>query len=370
MSKRDYYQVLGVSRGVDGDELKRAYRRLAVKYHPDRNPGDKEAEETFKELSEAYSVLSDSKKRATYDRFGHAGMGQGGGFGGGFEGGFSGSFTDIFDNIFGDIFNQGGGPSAASGIDLRFQMQISFTEAAFGVERDITFERENVCDSCQGTGAEKGTDQKTCHTCQGAGQVRLSQGFFTLARTCPTCRGRGRIVEHHCTKCKGAGRAKKEVTLNVNIPAGIDTGQRLRLRGEGEMAEPNGMVGDLYVEVAVKEHPLFSREGEHVLLELPITFVTASLGGDVDVPTLKGKETIRIAAGTQTGTLLRLRGKGIKRLNGSGFGDELIKVVVETPTRLSQKQKGLLKQFEEESQSDAQPGISNFIAKFRELFNQ
>ena len=370
MAKRDYYEILQVTREVSGDELKRSYRKLAIQYHPDRNPGDSTAEERFKELSEAYAVLSDPQKRSTYDRFGHAGMG-GGGFGGGFEQGFGGGagFSDIFDNIFGDIFGGGGaGGGRAQGVDLRYHMEVSFTEAAFGVEKEITFEKESPCDGCSGSGAEPGSDPKLCGTCQGAGQVRMSQGFFTIARTCPRCEGRGSIIEKFCKKCRGAGRMKKPHVLSVKVPAGIDDGQRLRLRGEGEMASQGGSPGDLYVEIQVKAHPLFHRQNEHVILELPITFVQATLGATIDVPTLEGSAPLKIAAGTQNGEVKRLRGKGIKRLNGSGFGDELIKIVVETPARVSAKQKELLRQFEKAGSTDSHPGISNFLKKFKELF--
>ena len=364
-AKVDYYEILCVERTVSDDELKKAYRRLAVQYHPDRNPGNQAAEEKFKELSEAYAVLSDKQKRATYDRFGHAGLG-GGGFGG-FEGGFGGGgFSDIFDNIFGDIF--GGGAARAGGVDLRYHMEIDFREAAFGVEKEITFGKESKCGTCSGNGAKPGTQPLACGTCQGSGQIRMSQGFFTIARTCPKCQGRGTLIHDLCETCHGSGRQKTPHKLSVTIPAGIDDGQRLRLRGEGEVGEGGGQPGDLYVEVSIKEHPLFKRQNEHIILEMPITFVQASLGASVQVPTLDGSMSVKIPAGTQHDELIRLRGKGIKRLNGSGFGDEVIRILVETPTRLSGKQKELLKQFERAGSEDSHPGIARFLKKFKDLF--
>lgn len=365
MAKRDYYDVLGVSRTATSEELKKAFRRLAIQHHPDRNQGNKEAEEKFKELNEAYSVLSDTQKRNTYDRFGHAGLEQQG-FGGFDQQGF-GSFSDIFDNIFGDIFGSRGG--TASGIDLQYHLEISFVEAAFGVDKEITFEKETTCTSCSGTGAKPGTKPKTCPNCRGSGQIRLNQGFFTLTRTCGHCMGRGSTISEHCSDCRGAGRKKRPHTVQVKVPAGIDSGQRLRLRGEGECAEPGGRAGDLFVTVEVAEHPLFNRQNEHVVLDLPVTFVQATLGVELDVPTLEGTARLKIPSGTQSGAVFRLKGKGIKRLNGSGFGDEVVRVIVETPTNLTQKQKDLLRQFEKEGNSTSQPGISDFLRKFKELFN-
>lgn len=363
MTKRDYYEILGVSRTAAGDELKKAFRKLAIQYHPDRNPGNKGAEEQFKEINEAYSVLADPQKRSTYDRFGHAGLEQQG-FGG-FEQGF-GSFSDIFDNIFGDIFGNRGGPS--QGIDLKYHLEISFVEAAFGVEKDIAFEKESICNACSGTGAKPGSRPKTCPSCRGSGQTRLNQGFFTLTRTCGQCMGRGAIIGDFCSSCRGAGKTKGRHTVNVKIPAGIDSGQRLRLRGEGEIGEPGGRPGDLFVTVEVSEHPLFTRQNEHVILEMPITFVSAALGAEIEVPTLEGAAQLKIPAGTQSGTAFRLKGKGIKRLNGSGFGDEVVRVSVEIPTNLTNRQKELLQQFEREDNKNSHPGISSFLKKFKELF--
>lgn len=363
MSKRDYYEILSVTREVTDDELKKSYRKLAIQFHPDRNPGDPQAEIRFKEINEAYQVLSDPKKRATYNQFGHAGMG-GGGFG--FDPGFGSSFSDIFDNIFGDIFG-GGGSQPSAGVDLRYNMEISFEEAAFGTERTITFERESTCAACTGNGAKPGTTPKKCKTCRGSGQMHFNQGFFTLSRTCSSCLGRGAIVEQRCDDCGGRGRTKSETSVQVKIPAGIDSDQRLRLRGEGEVAEPGGRPGDLYVHVRVKEHALFRRESEHLILDLPISFVQAAMGAKIDIPTLEGTAELSLSPGTQSGEILKLRGKGIKRLNGNGNGDLVVRVIVEIPSKLSGKQKELLKQFAEEEGKGTHPGIDRFIQKFKDI---
>jgi molecular chaperone DnaJ len=365
MTKRDYYEVLEVTKTANGDELKKSYRRLAIQYHPDRNPGDKTAEEKFKEINEAYQILSDDRKRQAYDQFGHAGLGGAGGFDAGFG---SGSFSDIFDNIFGDIFGGGGGGGGQSGVDLRYNLEITFEEAASGVEKKISFEKESACDTCTGTGAKPGTKPKPCKTCRGTGQVRFNQGFFTLTRTCSSCYGRGAIIEDRCADCAGSGRKKRPVTVNVKIPAGIDSDQRLRLRGEGEVGEAGGRAGDLYVIVRVKDHPLFRREDEHIILDLPITFVQAALGAELEVPSLEGKLPLEIPAGIQSGELIRLRGKGMKRLNGSGSGDQIVRVLVETPTRLNAKQKDLLKQFADVAERGSHPTLDRFLQKFKEMF--
>lgn len=371
-SKRDYYEILGVTKSASEDELKRAFRKAAVSCHPDRNPGDKEAEERFKELNEAYSILGDPQKRAAYDRFGHAGVGGGGfGGGGGFDGFSSGSFTDIFDNIFGDIFGGGaGGGGPAPGVDLRYHLRITFEEAAFGCEKDLSFEKEGSCDTCEGSGAKAGSKPVTCRQCEGAGQVRMSQGFFTLTRTCPECGGRGHVIKNPCTDCHGSGRSKRPTTVSLKIPAGVDSGQRMRLRGEGESADRGGSPGDLYVHIEVEEHPVFKREGEHVILDFPISFVQAALGDEVSVPTLKGDATLHVPEGTQADAILRLRGQGIPRLNGSGSGDLVVRIRVETPTRLTGKQRDLLKQFAKASNEDSHPGIHGFWQKIRERFQE
>lgn len=366
MVKRDYYEVLEITRTSSGEEIKKSYRRLAIQYHPDRNPGDKASEDKFKEINEAYQILSDDKKRQLYDQFGHAGLGGAGG--GGFDQGFNGSFSDIFDNIFGDIFGGGGAGGQSAGVDLRYNLEITFEEAAFGVDKKISFEKETACDTCAGSGAKPGTKPKPCKTCRGTGQVRFNQGFFTLTRTCSSCYGRGAIIEDRCGDCGGNGRRKKAVSVAVKVPAGISDEQRLRLRGEGEIGEPGGRPGDLYVIVRVKEHPLFRREEEHVILDLPITFVQASLGDAVEIPTLGGRQTVDIPAGIQPGELIRLRGKGIKRLNGSGHGDQILRVLVETPTRLTARQRELLKDFAKETERGAQPTIDRFLHKFKEMF--
>ena len=346
MAKRDYYEILDALKSASDEELKKAYRKMAIQFHPDRNPGDKKAEEKFKECNEAYQVLSDPKKRAQYDQYGHAGMG-GAGFGG-FEQGFgSAGFSDIFDNIFGDIFGQQGGGTSA-GIDLRYNLEVEFEEAANGIEKKITFEKEFTCDTCMGSGAKAGTKPKLCKGCNGTGQVRFNQGFFTLARTCAQCSGRGSHIEEHCSPCRGKGKIKKPHNITVKIPAGIDSEQRLRIKGEGEINEPGGRAGDLYVLIHVKEHPIFKREDEHLIIDLPITFSQAALGAEIEVPTLNGKTGLQIKAGTQPGETLRQKGKGIKRLNGSGYGDTFIRIQVEIPKQLSSKQKELLRQFEKE----------------------
>jgi molecular chaperone DnaJ len=369
MSKRDYYVVLGVERSASDDEIKKAYRKVAIQFHPDRNPGNKEAEEKFKEANEAYQVLSDPQKRAAYDRFGHAGVGAGAGgtpFGEGF-----GNFSDIFDNIFGDIFGGTGatGERDRGGVDLRYNLEITFEEAAFGTERTIRFHKVVTCEPCSGSGAKRGTKPKPCRTCRGTGQVRLSQGFFVLSRTCTSCSGRGEVIEEKCSQCSGRGAVEAEHSVTVSIPAGIDTGQRLRVRGEGEVSSSRGKPGDLFVQITVKEHPLFQREGEHVTLDLPVSFVQAALGDEIDVPTLGGTTKLRVPAGIQSGEVIRLKGKGIKRLNGSGYGDELVRVIVETPTKLNAKQRELLREFAEAGSADSQPGVAHFLKTIRELFH-
>lgn len=365
MAKEDYYIILGIVRGVSEDELKKAYRKLAIQFHPDRNPGDKASEEKFKLVAEAYQVLSDPQKRTAYDQFGHAGLG-GQGFGGFQQGGGS-SFSDIFDNIFGDMFGGGQG-GASGGVDLRYNLEITFEEAAFGVEKQISFEKESNCETCSGSGAKPGTQPKACRTCRGTGQVRFNQGFFTLSRPCSSCMGRGVIIEERCTTCRGRAKVRKPNSISVKIPAGIDNDQRLRLRGEGEISEPGGSAGDLYVHINVLEHSLFKREGEHVLLDIPITFAQAALGAEMEVPTLGGSTQLKIAAGTQSGAAIRLKGKGIKRLNGSGFGDQMVRLILETPTKLSARQRDLLLQFQQEDNRESHPGVMSFVQKFKEIF--
>ncbi|MFC0336779.1 molecular chaperone DnaJ [Kushneria avicenniae] len=354
MSKRDYYEVLGVERGADDREIKKAYRRLAQKYHPDRNPDDDTAAEKFREVSDAYEVLADSDKRAAYDQFGHAGVdGQGGGFGGGGFGGAGGAggFSDIFGDVFGDIFGGAGGRrgpgGAARGSDLRYNLEIDLEEAVAGTTVDIRVPRLVECDRCHGDCAEPGTSKRTCSTCNGMGQVRMQQGFFAVQQPCPTCHGQGQSVDTPCRKCQGEGRVQETRTLSVKIPAGVDTGDRIRLNGEGEAGVNGGPAGDLYVQVAIKAHDIFERDGRDLYCEVPINFVDATLGGELEVPTLEGRVKLRIPPETQTGKLFRLRGKGVKPVRGGAPGDLMCKVVLETPVNLDEEQKQLLRQFQE-----------------------
>jgi len=341
MSKRDYYEVLGVSRNADEREIKRAYRKLAMKYHPDRNPGDKEAENKFKEASEAYEVLSDASKRAAYDQFGHAGVeGQAGG---GFSGGAS--FSDIFSDVFGDIFGGGRGRDTR-GADLRYTLELDLEEAVRGKTVKITIPSHRECEACNGTGAEPGSGVETCSTCRGMGQVRMQQGFFSVQQTCPTCRGAGQIIRNPCKVCRGQGRVRDQKTLSVKVPPGVDTGDRIRLSGEGEMGVDGGPPGDLYVEISVREHPIFTREGRNLYCEVPISIVDAALGGELEVPTLDGRVKLKIPPETQTGRLFRLRGKGVTPVRGGPAGDLLCRVVVETPVNLTRRQKELLQEFQ------------------------
>lgn len=347
MSKRDYYEILGVSRSAADGEIKSAYRKLAMKYHPDRNPGDKAAEERFKEAAEAYAVLADGEKRALYDRFGHAGVSSAAGAGGfdpnvfhGFED-ILGGLGDIFG--FGDLFGGGrrrGGPQR--GADLRYDLEISFEEAAKGVETSIQIPRQENCDTCHGSGAAPGSSPSTCPQCRGQGQVRFQQGFFTVARTCPQCRGAGKIVTKPCQACHGAGRVQRDRKLTVKIPAGIATGQQLRLQGEGESGYMGGPAGNLYVVIQVKEHEFFRRDGNNLYCEIPVNFTTVSLGGEIQVPTLDGSESIKVPEGTQTGTTLRLRGKGMPDVGGRGHGDLFATVQVQTPRKLTREQRRIL----------------------------
>ena len=352
MSKRDYYEVLGVSKDIEGKELKKAYRKKAMKYHPDRNPGDTSAEEKFKELSEAYEVLSDDNKRAAYDRYGHAGVDGsqgGGGFGGGHGSGAD--FGDIFGDVFGDIFGGGGGGRGRQGpqrgADLRYNMELTLEEAVRGVEKKIRIPTLVACKPCTGSGAKPGTKPSTCPTCNGHGQVRMQQGFFAVQQTCPRCQGRGQVIETPCNSCSGRGVNEENKTLSVKIPAGVDTGDRIRLTGEGEAAPGGGETGDLYVQVSVKKHAIFERDGKHLYCEVPINFADAALGGELEVPTLGGRVKLSIPEGTQTSKMFRLRGKGITPVRGGGVGDLLCKVVIETPVGLSAEQKQLLSQFRE-----------------------
>jgi molecular chaperone DnaJ len=376
MSKRDYYEVLGIAKDASDQDITKAYRKLAMKHHPDRNTdGDaKVSEEKFKEAKEAYEVLSDASKRAAYDRFGHAGLGQGaGGFGGGGPEGFGG-FADAFGDIFSDIFGGGarGGRNAVyRGADLRYSMEIKLEQAAEGFATEIRVPSWDSCETCGGAGAKPGTSAKTCGTCAGSGNVRMSQGFFSIQQTCPTCRGSGKVIPDPCTTCSGAGRVKKNKTLEVTIPQGIDEGQRIRLSGKGEPGMNGGPPGDLYVEIHIKQHDVFQRDGDDLHCEIPVAFTTAALGGDVDVPTLNGKASLTIADGTQSGKTFRLRGKGIKGVRSSYPGDLYCHVTVETPVRLTEKQKKLLREFDESLKAGGQkhsPQEKSFVDRMKGFF--
>lgn len=344
MSKRDYYEVLGVDRNASDQEVKKAYRKLAMKYHPDRNPDDADADSKFKEATEAYDVLMDKDKRAAYDQFGHAGVDQSMG-GGGFQGG---NFSDIFGDVFGDIFGGGGGGRRGGpqrGSDLRYTLEITLEEAVRGTTTEIRVPSLQHCNTCDGSGAKPGSSPVTCGTCSGSGQVRMQQGFFQVQQTCPKCRGRGKTISDPCIDCRGQGLVEKTKTLSVKVPPGVDTGDRIRLSGEGEAGPAGGPPGDLFVQMAVKEHPLFQRDGRHLFCEIPINFVDAALGGELEVPTLDGKVKLKIPAETQTGKLFRLRGKGVQPVRGGPVGDLMCRAVVETPVNLSSKQKQLLEEF-------------------------
>jgi molecular chaperone DnaJ len=349
VSKRDYYEVLGVQRGASENDIKSAYRKLALKYHPDRNPTDKAAEERFKECAEAYAVLADADKRSAYDRFGHAGVSAAGGAGGFDPTVFSG-FEDILGGLgdifgFGDLFGGGrrrGGPQR--GADLRYDLEISFEESATGTETTIQIPRQESCENCRGSGAAPGSSPTVCAQCQGQGQVRFQQGFFTVARTCPLCRGNGRIISKPCHGCRGTGHVTRERKITVKVPAGIATGQQLRLQGEGEAGAGGGPSGNLYVVVHVQEHGFFRRDGVNLFCEIPVNYTTLALGGEIQVPTLNGSDSVKIPEGTQTGTTLRLRGKGMPDVNGRGHGDLFATVQVRTPKKLTKEQRLLLEQ--------------------------
>ncbi|WP_067222847.1 molecular chaperone DnaJ [Marinomonas gallaica] len=350
MSKRDYYEVLGVSRDADKKDIKKAYRSLANKYHPDKNPDNAEALDKFKELAEAYEVLSSEDKRAAYDRFGHEGVnGQGGqgGFGGGAG---AGGFSDIFGDVFGDIFGGGGGGGQSRtrrGSDLRYTLELDLEQAVWGCEEKIRIPTAVDCEKCEGSGAKPGTKPTTCPTCNGAGQVRMSQGFFSVQQTCPQCHGQGQVISDPCNSCHGQGRKQEYKTLNVKIPAGVDTGDRIRLTGEGEAGTFGGPAGDLFVQVSVKPHSIFERDGSNLYCEVPISFATAALGGEIDVPTLNGRVRLKVTEECQTGKLFRLRNKGVKPVRGGPVGDLICKVMVETPVNLTDRQKELLQELAE-----------------------
>jgi len=372
MAKRDYYEVLGVNRDADESAIKKAYRKLAMKHHPDRNAGDVKSEELFKEAKEAYEILSDPSKRATYDQFGHAGVdaSAAGGGGAGAQG-----FADAFGDIFGDIFGgaRGGGRSNVHrGADLRYSLEISLEHAAHGTETKIRIPTMATCDTCHGSGSKPGTSPKTCPTCNGHGQVRMQQGFFSIQQTCPKCYGSGKVITHPCPTCQGAGRVKQHKTLNVKIPAGVDEGDRIRVSGEGEAGTNGGPPGDLYVVIHLASHSVFQRDGDHLHCEIPISFTTAALGGEIEIPTLEGHAKIKVPAETQTGKIFRLREKGIKGVRSHSKGDLLCHVVVETPVKLTSRQKELLEELESISQKDNSrhsPRAKSWMDKVKDFFS-
>jgi molecular chaperone DnaJ len=371
-NKRDFYDILGVNRDASEEDIKKSYRKLAMKYHPDRNPDSKDAEEKFKEAKEAYEILSDADKRRAYDAYGHAGVNpqMGGGAGGEGFGGFSEAFGDIFGEIFGGG-RRGGGQQVYRGADLRYNMEISLEQAARGTETKIRIPSLDECDTCHGSGAKPGTKAKTCQTCNGQGQVRMQQGFFSIQQTCPTCHGTGKVIPEPCPTCHGAGRTKNHKTLSVKIPAGVDDGDRIRLSGEGEAGVNGGPAGDLYVVVQLKPHSVFQRDGADLHCEMPITFTVAALGGEISIPTLDGEAKIKIPAETQSGQVFRLRGKGIRPVRQTSAGDLMCHVVVETPVRLTERQKELLRELEEINKKDGDkhnPRAKSFMDKVKDFF--
>ncbi|MEZ5777228.1 MAG: molecular chaperone DnaJ [Paracoccaceae bacterium] len=376
MSKRDYYEVLGIARGASADEIKKAYRSKAKELHPDRNKDRPETEAQFKEVNEAYDVLKDDTRKAAYDRFGHAafdGGGPRGGQGGyGGQGDFASAFSDVFEDLFGDFMGGRGGGGrqrAQRGSDLRYNLRVTLEEAYRGAQKSISVPTSVACGACNGTGAEGGAEPETCPTCSGMGKVRAQQGFFTVERTCPTCGGLGQRIKNPCKTCHGAGRTEKERQLSVNIPAGVETGTRIRLAGEGEAGMRGGPSGDLYIFIEVREHALFQRDGVNLYCRVPVAMTTATLGGEVEVPTIEGgRSRVKIPAGAQTGKQMRLRGKGMPALRGGGVGDMLIEMAVETPVNLTSRQRELLREFEKLS-ADNNPEGSSFFSKVRSFWD-
>jgi len=368
-SKRDYYEVLGVNKNATEAEIKKSYRRLAMKHHPDRNEGNVESENKFKEAKESYDVLSDESKRSTYDQFGHAGVE--GSFGGGQAN--AGGFGDIFDNVFGDIFGGGrqGGERVHRGADLRYDLDLNLEEAISGTTTKIRVGKLAACTTCSGSGAKKGSSPVNCPTCNGIGQVRMQQGFFSIQQTCPQCRGNGKIINDPCGSCNGKGRVRDNKTISVKIPPGVDTGDRIRLMGEGEAGEHSGPTGDLYVHVIVKKHPIFTRDGVNIHCHVPISFSMAALGGEIEVPTLDGKVNLKIPSETQTGKLFRLRGKGVRSVRSTSKGDLLCQVEIETPVKLDKQQKELLKQFNdsmENTNKNHSPQANSWLDGVKQFF--
>ena len=370
MAKKDYYEVLGINRDASGEEIKKAYRKLAMKFHPDRNPDNPKAEEQFKEAKEAYEMLSDGQKRAAYDQYGHAGVEQAGMGAGGAN--FSDAFSDIFGDIFGGGRGGGGRSNVYRGADLRYNLEVSLEDAARGTETKIRIPTMDECEACDGKGSKKGTEAKTCPTCNGHGQVRMQQGFFSIQQTCPKCHGTGRYIATPCPSCQGVGRVKSHKTLSIKIPSGIDDGDRIRLSGEGEPGVNGGPAGDLYVQIHLKAHGVFTRAHDDLHCEMPISFTIAALGGEIEIPTLDGVARLKIPAETQSGKVFRLRGKGIKGIRSVGYGDLMCHVVVETPINLTARQKEMLREFETINQQDAglhNPRAKGWMDKVKEFFS-
>lgn len=374
MSKRDFYEILGVNKDANDDEIKKAYRKLAMKFHPDRNPDNPKAEEHFKEAKEAYEILSDTSKRSAYDQYGHAGVDQQSGMGG--AGGFGGGFADAFGDIFGDIFGgagggRGGRSNVYRGADLRYNLEISLEEAARGTETKIRIPTMAECDTCHGSGARAGSKPETCPTCAGHGQVRMQQGFFSIQQACPKCHGSGKVIANPCPTCSGSGRVKQYKTLAVKIPSGVDEGDRIRLSGEGEAGVNGGPPGDLYVVIQIKPHSVFQRDHNDLHCEMPISFTTAALGGEIEIPTLDGHAKIKIPSETQSGKVFRLRGKGIKGVRSSAHGDLMCHMVVETPVSLTERQKELLRELETLNEQDGarhNPRTKSWMDKMKQFF--
>ncbi|MDP1707570.1 MAG: molecular chaperone DnaJ [Gammaproteobacteria bacterium] len=374
MAKRDFYEILGVARNASEDDLKKAYRKLAMKYHPDRNPDDAQSEEKFKEAKEAYEVLNDARKRSAYDQFGHAGVDSAAAAAG--AGARGADFSDIFSDVFGDIF--GGGRAGArsstaySGADLRYNLALSLEDAVRGTTVKIRIPAHVACGTCAGTGAKAGTSPTTCTTCGGNGQIRMQQGFFALQQPCPRCHGSGKLIQHPCETCHGKGRVQEHKTLSVKIPAGVDTGDRIRLSGEGEAGEQGGPSGDLYVQVSVREHAIFKRQDSNLYCEMPISIATATLGGELDIPTLEGRVKLKIPPETQTGKVFKLRGKGVRSVRGGAVGDLLCRVIVETPVNLNSRQKALLEELDESLQTGGtrhSPQASSWLDGVKKFFD-